>query len=156
MGTPWVENSELAFLDMMLQDGNHVLNLQIIPKEEEDGAAEAFADIPPLMLEITFMNKNRQHQIKLAKLMRTYMDTNHELRSLAFFWIQMLKFKGLTNTTNGFLSESSYLIMLVSWLQNGFMLPKAQEGSELADNKKIELEKKSHTFDMKQAASLGG
>ena len=47
--------------------------------------------------------------------------------------------------------------MIVSWCQQYFLLPKAQDGADLPANKKyIVKEKKWHNFNMHQAASLGG
>ena len=60
--------------------------------------------------------------------MNTYFQTNVELRRLAFYWLQMLKMKGIVGAEKGYLSEEAYIIILISYLQKTFHLTRAQTG----------------------------
>ena len=80
----------------------------------------------PIDIEINLVFEN--HQSKFAQLFNTYLDVNPEYRRLIFYWIQMLKMKGVVGVKNGFLSEEAYVIIMVSWLQKNFFLTKAQIG----------------------------
>jgi len=81
--------------------------------------------------------------------MRAYLDININFKRLSFFWLRMLKSKGVVGPENGFLSEEAYLIIMITWLQKNFHITKAQIGIEnptkevkqekVADNHKINL-----------------
>ena len=58
--------------------------------------------------------------------MKVYMDISIDVKMTAFYWIQMVRMKGLTQTQNpGYPDETGYLLMFISWLQKEFLLPKA-------------------------------
>ena len=121
MEQPWVEGSEFAFLRIMTHNKKKTSFLlrQIVLKKDQK---------KPIDIEINFVHRRENHPFKFAKLFNTYLDVNPEYRRLIFYWIQMLKMKGVVGVKNGFLSEEAYVIIMVSWLQKNFFLTKAQIG----------------------------
>ena len=87
--------------------------------------------------------------------MKLYMDINHEIKKIAFYWIYMLNIKGLTQRKNpNYPSETAYLLMLISWLQKEFILPKVQEKAR--ENIEFKDEKIPSNFSLAKASSLRG
>jgi len=60
--------------------------------------------------------------------MRTYLDINVNFKRLTFFWLHILKSKGVMGFENGYLSAEAYLIIMITWLQKNFHITKAQLG----------------------------
>ena len=87
--------------------------------------------------------------------MKLYMEINHEIKKIAFYWIHMLNIKGLTQKKNPYYpSDTAYLLMLISWLQKEFILPKAQEKAR--ENIEVINEKIPSNFSQAKANSLRG
>ena len=86
---------------------------------------------PVLDIEIMIEHRHKNHPVKFKELINTYFSArNSELRRLAFFWLHMLKMKGVVGAEKGYFSEEAYIIILISYLQKHFHLSKAQCGLE--------------------------
>ena len=88
--------------------------------------------------------------------MNAYFDFDVSYRRLAFFWLQMLKIKGVVGQDKGYLSEEAYLIILITWLLKQRFLTKAQLGVNQEDEKIIKKEKMPEAFMAKNSFSLSG
>jgi len=63
----------------------------------------------------------------LGKLVTNYFQAEHvAYRRLTFYWVQMLRQKGVVGAERGFLSEEALAIIMLTFLQKNFLLPKAQ------------------------------
>jgi hypothetical protein len=109
MELPWVEGSEFAFHSACYWETHHKRSITLRRIEMKKGQK-------PLDFELVFEHRHSHHALKFAKLMRTYLDINVEYKRLTFFWLQMLKGKGVVGPENGYLSEEAYLIIMITWL----------------------------------------
>ena len=165
---PWVDESAFAFIGLLYRDGKYSLVLRKIPKVakpammnslEESKAPASQSKKPTIDFEILFDHPKSNHPVYFAKLLQTYFDVNTEYRRLAFFWIQMLKMKGVVGAERGYLSEEAYLLILISYLQKMFFLPRAQWGlkpGEIPEEFKQEKVKKKWNISQAALMSLSG
>ena len=117
---------EYAFYNLIRNKKQKSITLRKIdPKSKASKAKEIETKSKPLDVEVIFENRHRNHPVKFAELMKTYFDINNEYRRLAFFWLEMLKFKGVVGVDKGYLSEEAYLIIFITWLQHSLLITRA-------------------------------
>ena len=71
----------------------------------------------------------------------------------------MLKFKGVVGADRGYLSEEAYLIILITWLQQNFLVTRAQEGQKFKNETAVLTKEKvpdSSDINLRFAFSLSG
>lgn len=71
-----------------------------------------------LVFKVKFQHMNTRRQFLMGKLLNSYlfMDKNKFL-PLAYFWLFFLKINGLVGEKRGYLSSTTYLMMLINYLQ---------------------------------------
>lgn len=105
-------------------------SVTFIYRKKKFGQIEESKDHPEepeeIWVKVIFDHNDRHLKVYHAQLISRYFDsTNGKIRPLAFFWIFFLKFHRLVG--HGNLSTTSYLLMLVTFLQKEKHLDKATD-----------------------------
>lgn len=81
-----------------------------------------------VVFKVKFQHMQQRREFLTAKLLNLYvfLDRNKFL-PLAYFWLFFLKVNGFVGEKRGYLSSTSYLIMLINYLQGQFLLPNFQD-----------------------------
>ena len=125
MAQPWVEGSEFAFYGLIKNKSYTAIVLRKIMAIQEKDKDESKESKPGLDVEIVIEHRHKNHPVKFAELINVYFNMNAEYRRLTFYWLQMLKMKGVVGADRGYLSEEAYIIIMITWLQKNFHLTRA-------------------------------
>lgn len=81
-----------------------------------------------VVFKVKFQHMQARREFLLAKLLNlyTFLDRNKFL-ALAYFWLFFLKTNGFVGEKRGWLSATTYLLMLVNYLQQQYLLPSFQD-----------------------------
>lgn len=81
-----------------------------------------------MVFKVKFQHMQARREFLLAKLLNlyTFLDRNKFL-ALAYFWIFFLKTNGFVGEKRGYLSSTTYLLMLISYMQQQYLLPNFQD-----------------------------
>ena len=156
MTQPWVEGSEFAFYGLLKRDSYTAIVLRKIKPVQNKDKNEKVESKPVLDIEIVIDHRYKNHPVRFAELINAYFDTNVEYRRLTFYWLQMLKLKGVVGAKKGYLSEEAYIIIMITWLQKNFHLTKAQIGLDKAAKLSKEKMPNDQDVNLGYAFSLRG
>jgi cation transport regulator ChaC len=93
----------------------HVREQHVYLQLEHNDYSEEYNGV---VFKVKFQHMNARREFLLAKLLNlyTFLDRNKFL-PLAYFWLFFLKINGFVGQKRGFLSSTTYLMMLINYLQ---------------------------------------
>jgi hypothetical protein len=80
------------------------------------------------IIKLKFQHIQIKREFLLGQLLNSYLYFEKgKVLPLAYFWLFFLKINGFVGRSRGYLSASAYLMMLVNYLQNQYLLPNLQD-----------------------------